>query len=160
MGIVYSLSTHSCSKHGWKIPCISMAWRLLMDLGEYMCMTHTLNISYMEENGHSKVKDGHLALLACLPHSPQSGLRFGRRNIQSMSVYLAIYIFQNQLKKVMEKLCGIRWKHCLLVKVGYYPLLSLAALAFNFIHCLFLSIVNYFIVYWVHQCSIIWPIES
>ena len=66
-----------------------------MDLEEYMCMTHPLNFPYLEENGHLKVKDGHLTLLACLPHSPQSGLRFGRRNIQSMSVYLAIYIFQN-----------------------------------------------------------------
>ena len=46
------------------------------------------------------------------------------------------------------------------VKVGYYPLLSLAVLAFNFIHCLLLSIVNYYIVYWVHQCSITWPIGS
>ena len=32
------------------------------------------------------------------------------------------------------------------VKVGYYPLLSLAPLPFNFIHCLLLSIVNYYIV--------------
>ena len=32
------------------------------------------------------------------------------------------------------------------VKVGYYPLLSLAALAFNFTHCLLLSIDNYYIV--------------
>ena len=46
------------------------------------------------------------------------------------------------------------------VKVGYYPLLSLAALAFYFIHCLLLFIVIYYIVYWVHQCSIIWPIGS
>ena len=33
------------------------------------------------------------------------------------------------------------------VKGGYFPLLSLAVLAFNFIHCLLLSIVNYYIVY-------------
>ena len=46
------------------------------------------------------------------------------------------------------------------VKVDYYPLPDLAALGFNFIHCLLLSIVNYYIVYWVHQCSIIWPIGS
>ena len=46
------------------------------------------------------------------------------------------------------------------VKVSYYPLLSLAVLAFYFFHCLLLSIVNYYIVYWVHQCSIIWPIGS
>ena len=47
-----SLTTHSCSKHGWKIPCISMAWKLLIDLREYMYMAHPLNIPYMEENGH------------------------------------------------------------------------------------------------------------
>ena len=46
------------------------------------------------------------------------------------------------------------------VKVGYCPLPSLAALAFYFIHCLLLSIVNYYIVYWVHQFSITWPIGS
>ena len=64
-----------------------------MDLRDYMCMIHPQNILYMEENGHLKVKDSHLTLLACLPHSPQSGLRFGRRKFQSMSAYLAIYIF-------------------------------------------------------------------
>ena len=60
------------------------------------------NIPYMVENGHLKVKDGHLTLLACLLHSPQSDLKFGWRNIKSMSVYLASYIFQNYLK--------IKWK--------------------------------------------------
>ena len=59
----------------------------------------------MVENGHLKVKDGHLTLLACLPHSPQSGLQFGWRNIKSMSIYLASYIFQNYLKK--------KWKKCM-----------------------------------------------
>ena len=42
-------------------------------------------------------------LLACLPHSPQSSLKFGRRNIKSMSVYLASYIFQNSLKSNKKK---------------------------------------------------------
>ena len=50
---------------------------------------------YMEKNGHLKVKDGHLTLLAYLPRSPQSGLKFGWSNIKSMSVYLACFIFQN-----------------------------------------------------------------
>ena len=68
-----------------------------------MSMTHPLNIPYMVENGHLKVKDGHLTLLACLPHSPQSGLKFGCGNIKSMSVHLAGYIFQIYLKKEMEK---------------------------------------------------------
>ena len=50
----------------------------------------------------------------------------------------------------MGKTFGIQLKQCLLwaqvskftfVKVGYYALLPLAALAFKFIHCLLLSIV-------------------
>ena len=97
------LTTHSCSDCGWKFPCISMAWRLLIDLTENMCMTHTLNIPYMVKSGHLKVNDGNLTLLACLPHSPQSGLKFGWRNIKSMSVYLASYIFQIYLKKKWKK---------------------------------------------------------
>ena len=96
---LYSLTTHSHGECGWKFPCISMAWRLLIDLREYMYMTHLLNISYVVENGCLKIKDGHLTLLACLPHSPQSGLKFGWRNIKSMSVCLASYIFQIYLKK-------------------------------------------------------------
>ena len=81
------------------------------------------------------------------------------------SVYLACYIFQNYLKsngKNMETVSslGTGKQFYIFVKVGYYPPLSLAALAFNFIHCLLLSVVNYYIVYWVYQCSIIWPIGS
>ena len=135
-----------------------------------MCITHPLNIPYVVENGHLKVKDGHLTLLACLPHSPQSGLKFGWRNIKSMSVYLASFTFQNLFKKQWKIMYGNRGKHYLLwaqesnftffFKVDYYPLLSLAVLAFYFIHFLLLSIVSYYIVYWVQQCSIIWPIGS
>ena len=73
-------------------------------------MTNPLNIPYMVENGHLKVKDGYLTLIACLPHSPQSGLKFGWRNIKSMSVYLASYILQIYLKKKWKK---VR-KQCLL----------------------------------------------
>ena len=47
---------------------------------------------------------------------------------------------------------GTGKQYYIFVKVGYYPLLSLAALAFYLIHCLLLSVVNYYIVYWVHQC--------
>ena len=55
-----------------------------------------------------------------------------------------------------KKTFGIQLKQCLLwaevgnlnlVKVGYYPLLPLAALAFKVVHCLLLSIVIYYIVY-------------
>ena len=75
----------------------------------------------MVENGHLKVKDGHLTLLACLPHSPQSGM-------SSLGTGKQFYIF---------------------VKVGYYPLLSLAVLAFYFIfvYCCLLSIIILFIGY-------------
>ena len=146
-----------------------MAWKLLIDLREYMCMTHLLNIPYMVENGHLKVKTGHLTLLVWLPHSPQSGLKSGWRSIKPMSVYLASYIFQIYLKikwknvwKQRERVSslGTGKQFYILVKVGYYLLLSLASLAFYFIHCLLVSIVIYYIVYWVHQCSIIWPIGS
>ena len=129
-------------------------------------MTNSLNIPYMVENGHLKVKDGHLTLLSCLPHSPQSGPKFGWRNIKSMSVYFASYTFQNYLKKKGKNQretvssLGTGKQFYIFVKVGYYPLLSLAALAFYFIYCLLLSIVNYYIVYWVHKCSIKWPIGS
>ena len=101
-----------------------------------------LNIPYMVENGHLKVKDGHLTLLASLLHSPQSGLKFGWRKIKSMSVYLASYIFQIYLKKKWKNVWKKRQtvsslgtgKQCyIFVKVGYYPLLSLATLAFYFI---------------------------
>ena len=102
---LYSLITHSHGECGWKFPCNLMAWRLLINLRGYMCMTHPLNIPYMVENGHMKVKDGHLTLLACLPHSPQSGLKFGWRNIKSISVYLASYIFQIYLK--------MKWNKCM-----------------------------------------------
>ena len=51
---------------------------------------------------------------------------------------------------------GIQLKQCLpwaqvgnfnLVKVGYYPLLPLAVLAFKVVHCLLLSIVIYYVLY-------------
>ena len=45
---LYSLTTHFHCKCGWKFPCIFMAWRLLFDLWEYMCMTNPLNIPYMD----------------------------------------------------------------------------------------------------------------
>ena len=77
-------------------------------------MTHSLNIPYMVENVHLKVKDGHLTLLSCLPHRPQSGPKFGWRNIKSMSVYFASNIFQKLFKKEMEKTHGNRGKQCLL----------------------------------------------
>ena len=77
-------------------------------------MTHPLNITFMVENGHLKVKDGHLTLLVCLPHSPQSALKFGWRNIKSISVYLASYIFQIYLKKKWKKTYRNRGKQCLL----------------------------------------------
>ena len=63
-----------------------------------------------------------------------------------------------------KKMFGIQLKQCLLwaqvssfnlVKVSYYPLLPLAALAFKVVHCLLLYIL--YIVYYVYQCSIIWP---
>ena len=120
-------SPPTCGKHGWKIPCISMSWRLLIDLREYMCMTNPLNIPYMEENGHLRVKipymeenghlrvkDGHLTLLVWLPYCPRSGLRFERSNIKSIvSLFGNVYI-SKLIKKEMEKTCGIRWKLCLL----------------------------------------------
>ena len=55
---------------------------------------------------------------------------------------------------------GMGKQSYIFVKVGYYPLLSLAVLAFYFIYCLLLSVVIYYIVYWVNQCSIIWPTGS
>ena len=51
---------------------------------------------------------------------------------------------------------GIQLKQCLLwahvstfnlVKVGYYPLLPLAVLAFKVFHCLLLPVVIYYLLY-------------
>ena len=132
-------------------------------LREYICMTHPLNIPYMVENGHLKVKDGHLTLLAWLPNSPQSGLRFGWRNIKPMSVYLASYIFQIYLKMKWKKnICkqretvsslGIGKQFYIFVKVGYYPLLSLAVLPFFLfiVYCCLLSFIILFIGYTIAQ---------
>ena len=65
--------------------------------------------------------------------------------------------WENQLDSSWNSVFyGHRLAILLFVKVGYYPLLSLAVFTFYFIHCLLLSIVTYSITYWVHQCSIIW----
>ena len=47
-GIVFPLTTHFPCKCGWKFPCMSMAWKLLFDLWEYMSIIHPLNIPYMD----------------------------------------------------------------------------------------------------------------
>ena len=135
-----------------------MAWRLFFMLRECMCMTHPLNIPYMVENGHLKVKDGHLTLHTWLPHSLQFGLKFGWRNIKSMSVYLANYIFQIYLKIKWKKnvwkqretvsSLGTGKQFYIFVKVGYYSLLflSCAYILFN-IYCCLLSFTILFIGY-------------
>ena len=45
---LYSLTNHFHCKHGWKFPCDFMAWKLFVMLREYMCITHPLNIPYMD----------------------------------------------------------------------------------------------------------------
>ena len=67
-----------------------------------------------------------------------------------------MYILQKSVKINWEKHLESSWNSVFsghmqailhFVKVGYYPLLPLAALAFKFIHCLLMSIVFYYIVY-------------
>ena len=67
----------------------------------------------MVENDHLKVKDGHLTLLVCLPHSPQSSLKFGWRNIIYVSLFGKLYIL-NLFKNEMEKTYENKGKQCLL----------------------------------------------
>ena len=56
---LYSLTNHFSCKCGWKFPCDSMALEINFVLREYMCMTHPLNIPYMD---NSKVQFGQLML--------------------------------------------------------------------------------------------------
>ena len=132
-------------------------------LREYICMTHPLNIPYMVENGHLKVKDGHLTLLAWLPNSPQSGLRFWMEKHQTyVSLFGKLYIpnlFKNEMKKNICKQretvssLGTGKQFYIFVKVGYYPLLSLAVLPFFLfiVYCCLLSFIILFIGYTIAQ---------
>ena len=109
-----------------------------------------------------KVKVDHLTLLACLPLS--LGLVCSLVE-EATRIYAGLFgniFIQIKWTKHLKPAgncysLGTGKQFYILLRLGYYPLLSLAVLAFKFIHCLLLSIVIYYIVYWVHQCSIIWP---
>ena len=63
----------------------------------------------------------------------------------------------------MEKPCGIQLKQCLLweqvsnfnlVKVGYYPLLPLAMLAFKVVYCLLIFIIYCILVLYIRNTNV------
>ena len=99
-------------------------------------------------------KGDQLALLACMP-CPLSLVSDLEEETSGCCIDLfgnKYFIFLNS--KLNGKVLGIELKHCLqwpqvssfnLVKVGYYSLLPLAAVAFKVVHCLLLYI-NYCIL--------------
>ena len=72
-------------------------------LREYICMTHPLNIPCMVDNGHFEGQGWSPDPPCLIAPSPQSGLRFGWRNIKPMLVYLPSFMFQFCLKLKCKK---------------------------------------------------------
>ena len=75
----------------------------------------------------------------------------GWKHIKFVLNFFAMYILQNSFKIKWEKHLESSWNSVFFghrqtilhfVKIGYYPSLSLAVLAFKFIHCLLL-LINY-----------------
>ena len=109
-----------------------------------------------------KVKVDQLTLLACIPCSLSLVT-----NLEEEASVICIGLFGHRyfIKinwKINGKMLGFELKQCLLwaqvsnfnlVKVGSYPLLPLAVIAFKVVHCLLL----YLLYIRVKQCSIIRP---
>ena len=105
MGTVF-LTTHSHGECGWKIPCISMAWILLIDLREYMCMTHPKYSIYGRKWTFWRSRMVTWPSLPVCPIALSLVWKFGWRNIKSISLIRhAIYskiIWKRNEKKCME----------------------------------------------------------
>ena len=113
--------------------------------------------------------------LACLVPSVWSQI-WKRKHQDAVLTFLTIDILYFSNSKLNGKVLGIKLKQCLLwaqlsnfnlVKVGYYPLLPLAAIAFKVVHCLFLYLLYRWVLlkpdFWEHEnlsgLSVIWLIN-
>ena len=89
--------------YGWKFPCDSMAWRLIFILGEYVCMTHPLDIHIWK-----KIDIGRSRLVmwpswSVCPISLSLVWKLG--NLKPVLDSLALYILSNFNPKWNGKKC-------------------------------------------------------
>ena len=133
--------------HGLEI----ILWPLL----EYMHLPHPLFYQIWIIMDIRKVKTDQLTLLVCMPCPSVWSQIWKRKHQECILAFFAIDFYKIN-SKLNVKVLGIEVKQCLLwaqvsnfnlVKVGYYPLLPLAAIAFKVLHCLLLYILYISIVY-------------
>ena len=135
---------------------------ILWPLQEYMSLPHPFSTNMGKVDIRKVKADQQILLPPCMP-SPLSLVS----NLEEKASGFCIDLFGNRYfiflnSKLNGKVLGIELKQCLLwaqvsnfnlFKVGYYPVLPLAVIAFTVVHCLLLYILYCILVLYIRYTN-------